>query len=266
MHPVLFSIQLGDDLFLSMSSYRFFGSLAFLVWLHLTITLAQHQGYSSNRALVASMACILSALLGSFLASHLIYFGFSSILDLSLAMAFKTKASYGAFFLGTAVLLFSCKLLKLPALNIADLWAPIMALSMAVARIGCLLAGCCYGLPTSVPWGLFFPDMTVLGGTIRHPTQIYMSLGNVTIFLLLKWIHAMVGRKKPGLILLLFFALHSTMRAIIQPFRCHHPLFPQAWDNHLQTLFLLSMAGLAWLAVTVRSFTESPVDISSTRT
>ncbi len=51
-----------------------------------------------------------------------------------------------------------------------------IAAAIAVGRFGCLLFGCCYGLPTTLPWGIGFPSAED-GGTIpRHPTQLYESL------------------------------------------------------------------------------------------
>jgi phosphatidylglycerol:prolipoprotein diacylglycerol transferase len=52
-----------------------------------------------------------------------------------------------------------------------DDFAVPMALALAVGRWGCFFNGCCYGTPTSLPWGVDFGD-----GVPRHPTQIYESL------------------------------------------------------------------------------------------
>jgi prolipoprotein diacylglyceryltransferase len=55
-----------------------------------------------------------------------------------------------------------------------DSFALPLALAMAVGRWGCFFNGCCYGVPTSLPWGVTFQ---VNGEVIRcHPTQIYESL------------------------------------------------------------------------------------------
>src|SRR5438132_974386 len=67
-------------------------------------------------------------------------------------------------------------------------------------RIGCLLAGCCFGAPCAAPWGLAFPRGSVAyddldaGGALAwgasrtmplHPTQLYEALGELAIFALL---------------------------------------------------------------------------------
>ncbi|HEY1860028.1 MAG TPA: prolipoprotein diacylglyceryl transferase family protein [Gemmataceae bacterium] len=61
-----------------------------------------------------------------------------------------------------------------------DSFALPLACAMAVGRWGCFLNGCCYGTPTTLPWGVSFhlPD----GDVVRcHPTQIYESLFHLTM-------------------------------------------------------------------------------------
>ena len=73
------------------------------------------------------------------------------------------------------------KLLRLP-LNLNTLWAmlPAVTLGHAIGRIGCLLAGCCFGKETHLWWGI------ELHGAYRHPTQALESIGLilVSVFLL----------------------------------------------------------------------------------
>lgn len=74
------------------------------------------------------------------------------------------------------------KILKLP-LTVQTLWAmlPAVTLGHAIGRIGCLLAGCCYGNVTDLWWGI------ELHGAHRHPTQALESLGLfILAFFLLK--------------------------------------------------------------------------------
>src|SRR5437870_5268547 len=52
-----------------------------------------------------------------------------------------------------------------------DTYALPLALALAVGRWGCFFNGCCYGLETSLPWGVDFGD-----GVRRHPTQVYESV------------------------------------------------------------------------------------------
>ena len=56
-------------------------------------------------------------------------------------------------------------------IDMCDSFAAPVAAAIAVGRLGCFHAGCCYGSVTSVPWGIDFGD-----GQPRHPTQLYESL------------------------------------------------------------------------------------------
>lgn len=49
-----------------------------------------------------------------------------------------------------------------------DSFAIPVAVSIAIGRLGCLVGGCCFGVPTSVPWA--WADRA---GVLRHPTQLY---------------------------------------------------------------------------------------------
>jgi len=68
-----------------------------------------------------------------------------------------------------------------------DTFALPLALALAVGRWGCFFNGCCYGVPTTLPWAVSFeqPD----GSWVRcHPTQVYESLFHLTMAGLLVWI------------------------------------------------------------------------------
>ena len=51
-----------------------------------------------------------------------------------------------------------------------DSFAVPVAAAVAIGRLACFRAGCCYGTPTELPWGVVFPEVDLLS---RHPTQLY---------------------------------------------------------------------------------------------
>jgi phosphatidylglycerol:prolipoprotein diacylglycerol transferase len=68
-----------------------------------------------------------------------------------------------------------------------DSFAVPLALAMAVGRWGCFCNGCCYGVPTELPWAVVFPQPD--GRLVScHPTQIYESLFHFTMAGVLIWI------------------------------------------------------------------------------
>ncbi len=72
----------------------------------------------------------------------------------------------------------------LPFLPVADAAALGIPLGLAFGRIGCALAGCCYGKPTALSWGIVFSDPACLAPlhVPLHPTQLYESLAGFAIF------------------------------------------------------------------------------------
>jgi phosphatidylglycerol:prolipoprotein diacylglycerol transferase len=73
--------------------------------------------------------------------------------------------------------------------RVADAAAPSMALGIGIGRLGCFMNGCCFGLPTSLPWGVQFPPGSastyVFPGVPIHPSQLYLSGAGFLLFLLL---------------------------------------------------------------------------------
>jgi phosphatidylglycerol:prolipoprotein diacylglycerol transferase len=108
---------------------------------------------------------------------------------------------------------------RLSMWKVADLWAPAAAMGQGVGRIGCFMAGCCYGKPTDLKWGVVFTHPHCLAPTniSLHPTQIYSSLSGFVIFVVLILLHS--KKKFEGQVLLWFLILHSTSRLAIERFR-----------------------------------------------
>lgn len=108
---------------------------------------------------------------------------------------------------------------KLPLLKTADFLIVGLPLGHALGRIGCFLAGCCYGKPTTLPWGIRFtnPHALVppeLMGTPLHPTQLYESALNLALFVFLHY-----ASKKPhpeGKILVEYVLCYALMRFAIE--------------------------------------------------
>ena len=57
--------------------------------------------------------------------------------------------------------------------DVADAAAIALAVGVAIGRVGCLFAGCCYGHATDVAWAVHFPVDHISGGVGLHPTQLY---------------------------------------------------------------------------------------------
>jgi phosphatidylglycerol:prolipoprotein diacylglycerol transferase len=108
---------------------------------------------------------------------------------------------------------------RVPFLTLADMVAPGLPLAYGIARFGCFLNGCCYGAPTSAPWGVCFPVSpgSPLATHPSHPTQIYSALGSFAILGLLLWARPRLPVR--GQLFFLYLAAYSVVRAIVEVFR-----------------------------------------------
>lgn len=67
---------------------------------------------------------------------------------------------WGGILLAVPVALIYCRIRKISFSLLSDVFAPPLALGLFLGKIGCLLAGCCWGKPTPVQssWGMMFPE------------------------------------------------------------------------------------------------------------
>jgi len=129
---------------------------------------------------------------------------------------------YGGFIGACLTGYFLIRRYGLPWWKTADAFAPGIALGNAIGRQGCFAAGCCWGKPTTMPWGVEFTEAghEVTGvplGIHLHPTQLYESFGALLIFFFLLWLHR--HKRFSGQVILFYALLYAMMRFTIEFFR-----------------------------------------------
>ena len=125
---------------------------------------------------------------------------------------------YGGILGGALTMFFYCKIKKVKFLDYFDLMVPSVALAQGFGRIGCFLAGCCYGKETNSPLGIVFHNSHFAPNDVRlYPTQLMMSGGDFIIAGILLW-YASKNRVK-GKTGTLYLILYSIGRFIIEFFR-----------------------------------------------
>lgn len=100
-----------------------------------------------------------------------------------------------------------------PIADLATLYAPLIH---AIARVGCFLAGCCYGKPTQMWWGVTYtnPETSAPLWVKIHPTQLYSALVFIAIFLVLRFIISK-SHYKPGYVAMWYLILLGLERISI---------------------------------------------------
>ncbi|QMU28841.1 prolipoprotein diacylglyceryl transferase family protein [Adhaeribacter radiodurans] len=113
-----------------------------------------------------------------------------------------------------------------------DAFAFVIPLSIALQRPGCFLAGCCYGNPTTVPWGVQYLPGTLphyhqfQAGLIQaqemyslpvHPSQLYEALNGLLVVGLLLLLRRHI--KAPGNLLTASILLYCFFRFFLEFFR-----------------------------------------------
>jgi phosphatidylglycerol:prolipoprotein diacylglycerol transferase len=220
MHPILFHI--GDW---PVYSYGVLLALAYLVALQLAVVRARRRGIDGAKIMDLGIYLIIAALVGAKLMLVLVdfrYFWAQPRELLSLVRA--GGVFYGGLLAALGVAILLVRRYQLSIWLTADLFAPGIALGHVVGRLGCLLAGCCYGTPTDVPWAITFtnPLASVNVGTPLgvplHPTQLYDAGAELLILVLLLATEKR-GRYFQGRTFWLYMLLYGVSRFIVEFFR-----------------------------------------------
>ena len=162
---------------------------------------------------------------------------------------------FGGMIVSVGALVWYIRKKGLPLFKTADFLIVSLPLGHAFGRIGCFLAGCCYGRPTDMPWGVVFTDAHSLVppellGVALHPTQLYEAAGNLILFFLL---HAAYKKPhRPGTILVEYICGYSLMRFIIEFFRGDFRGEYLLWFSPSQAIALLSAAAAFVLWIRLR--------------
>lgn len=240
MQPILFSLRLGSAV-VHFPAYGAFVGLGFALGIARFVRAGRRRGLDAGRLQDLAFSSVVFGLAGSRLAFVLVnvraFVG--ACWPPPKAGAFPADHwlqggcwaplrfwDGGLVFYGGAaavggVFWFFCRRDGWSFLRLGDLAAPSVALGHAVGRIGCFMAGCCYGKTCAAPWAVRFGPGSVafdeglaaggrLSATRRsltaplHPTQLYEALGELSIFVILilverHWARAGAGRSTPDL-------------------------------------------------------------------
>ena len=269
MYPELFSI--GP---VTVYSYGVLLAASYLLGLRLAMSRARKWGLDASHVLDLGIYIIIAALVGAKLLLLVIDFDQfrSSPADL-LSLARSGGVFYGGLILAVAVAFWYIARKRMPFWTTCDVFAPGIALGHVTGRLGCLAAGCCYGKPTDLPWGIIFTNPQAAAnvgtplGIPLHSTQIYEAGAELLILFLLLATERR-GRPFPGRTFWGYMLLYALSRFAIEYFRGDprgvDPVFGMFSTSQFISLILapLSLAMLFWLR---RSQPTTPQEMNSRR-
>lgn len=182
MHPQIFGI---------IKSYGLLLAISFGVGMWLSVRRGRPRRIPAETILDLIFAVLVSSILGVrlfYVATH------ASEFDPWYRALFIWDGGltlYGGILAAMAAVWWMCRRRRLRFLDIADILSPGLALGIGLTRIGCYLAGCCFGKPTTCALGVHFPAdapaTRAWGASAVHPTQLYASVAGFAIFGLLLW-------------------------------------------------------------------------------
>ena len=220
MHPVLF--EAGG---VTIYSYGVLLAAAYLLGLQFALMRARHRGLDGQRVMDLGIWIIISALLGAKLLLLVVDFRqFTANPRDLLGLARSGGVFYGGLIGAVTVALVYLRRHKMPLWTTTDVFAPGIALGHIVGRLGCLLAGCCFGRQTSVPWAITFTDPAAMAnvgtplGVPLHPTQLYEA-GAEALILAFLLVFERRGRPFPGRTFWSYMLLYGVSRFIVEFYR-----------------------------------------------
>ena len=125
---------------------------------------------------------------------------------------------YGGIIAGVLSAIVYCRIKKVVFLEYFDLAAPSIALAQGFGRIGCFLAGCCYGRETDSWCGVVFPEGgQAPAGVKLLPTQLFSSAGDFLLVVVLILYHKKA--KHTGDVGAMYMLLYGVGRFVLEFFR-----------------------------------------------
>lgn len=219
MHPEIFHWG-----FINVRSYGLMLALAFLVGTWLGLREAKRLGLDEDKVVNIILIVLVASVLGAralYVMEHVQEFRreWGSVV----ALWQGGLTLYGGIVAGTAAGLMAARRFGLPMWTLADALTPSLALGASIGRIGCHLNGCCYGRPTSLPWGIVFPPDSYagleFGNAPVHPSQLYLAGAGLLLFLLTWFLRR--RSRVPGTLFWLFIVLFALVRIPIDLTRAY---------------------------------------------
>jgi phosphatidylglycerol---prolipoprotein diacylglyceryl transferase len=215
MHPILF--ELGP---VKIFTYGFLLAVGFLSAIYVAGREARRLGIPPGRFFDLCFYLILAALVGS----RVLYV----LLELPTFVANPLKifalwegglVFHGGVILALLVAFYYIRRHGLPWRATLDALAVGLPLGQFFGRLGCFMAGCCYGSAADLPWSVVFsnPDSLCPVREPLHPAQLYEAFLALGVFGFLYWFRS--RKRFDGQVILTYFCLAGLVRFAVEFFR-----------------------------------------------
>jgi phosphatidylglycerol:prolipoprotein diacylglycerol transferase len=272
MHPILFEVA-GFPVY----TYGLLLAAAYLLGLQFALMRAKSRGLDQNRVMDLGIWIIVSALVGAkgmLVVVEPRQFSFTSTDDLWNLFR-SAGVFYGGLIAAVTVALWYLWRHRMPVWTVTDVFAPGIALGHVIGRLGCLLAGCCFGREApGLPWAITFHSQfasqnvgTPLGVPL-HPTQLYEA-GAELLILGALLLTERRGRPFPGRTFWSYMLFYAVSRFIIEFYRGDSRGTVDVFGADLSTSqfvsILLVPLSLAMLVYLGRTYGPQPADTATRR-
>ena len=160
MYPILYQSES-----LVIDSYSVFFLLAWIIGGVFFYREFRRMGWALEQMLFIMVGAIVGAVIGSYI-FNVFFAGFEEVPARIRAFDFAGKTVLGGIAGGFMGVELAKKKIGYPH-STGDAFAVAIPIGHAIGRIGCLLGGCCFGTPCTLPWGITYPE-----GSIAHLTQM----------------------------------------------------------------------------------------------
>ena len=206
--------------------YGLLAIIGFILAVTVAASLAKKYGLPPSDVVFASFYCGMGVIVGA----KLMYFitmipklikNFDVFLEnpwFVLIYVFSGFVFYGGLIGGAIGVIIYCKQFSIPLKPFMNVAAPAIPLMHGIGRIGCVCAGCCYGMKYDGPFAITYPcnDLTQgMCGVPRFPTQLVETVVNLILAACL-FIYVKKGVKKDGRPIGIYLIVYSIMRFLLE--------------------------------------------------
>ena len=187
---------------------------------------ARRRGAVNEQSVVAVAGALIGGAVGMRLSGWARHLDFSANPNLAQAWQFGSKSILGGL-VGAYLGVLLAKRIGGYRGKTGDLFAPAVALGMAIGRIGCYLTEA-PGRPTTLPWGVHAPATTpecpgCVAGLAMHPSFLYEIVFQLTAFMVLMMLRSKISR--PGELFVLYIAAYALFRFFVEFFRANETVW-----------------------------------------